>query len=223
MTSGTRPRRRRLEPAERRAEILAAARHLFGAGSYASVSTSDIAEAAGVARPLINHYFGGKRELYLEVVRQLMIVPAPVTEALPDTTMEQRVAIGVERWIEVVDRNRDAWLTVIGPEAAGRDPEIERIMLEADETAADRVLEAALMTGVTEGREELRAMIRAFGGMLRAASREWLIRGTLDRTALRTFLTDSLLNLLKITYPAVLAERRGTDGRTPPVSSRSSA
>ncbi len=135
MTSGTRPRRRRLDPAEPRAEILAAARHLFGAGSYASVSTSDIAEAAGVARPLINHYFGGKRELYLEVVRQMMIVPAPVTEALPDTTMEQRLAIGVERWIEVVDRNRDAWLTVIGPEAAGRDPEIERIEREADEIA----------------------------------------------------------------------------------------
>src|SRR5881275_85492 len=125
MTSGTRPRRRRLEPAERRAEILAAARHLFGARSYASVSTSDIAEAAGVARPLINHYFGGKRELYLEVVRQLMIVP------LPDTTMEERLAIGVERWLDMVERNRDAWLTVIGPESAGRDSEIERIMLEA--------------------------------------------------------------------------------------------
>jgi AcrR family transcriptional regulator len=223
MTSGTRPRRRRLEPAERRAEILAAARHLFGSGSYASVSTSDIAEAAGVARPLINHYFGGKRELYLEVVRQLMIVPAPVTEALPDTTMEQRLTIGVERWIDVVDRNRDAWLSVIGPESAGRDPEIERIMLEADEIAADRVLEAALMTDVTEGRDELRAMIRSFGGMLRAASREWLIRGTLDRTALRTFLTDSILNLLKLTYPAVLAEQRGNGGRKPRASSRSSA
>lgn len=223
MTSGTRPRRRRLEPAERRAEILAAARRLFGTGSYASVSTSDIAAAAGVARPLINHYFGGKRELYLEVVRQMMIVPAPVTEALPDTSMEHRLAIGVERWIDVVDRNRDAWLTVIGPESAGRDPEIERIMLEADEIAADRVLEAALMTDVADGREELRAMIRSFGGMLRAASREWLIRGTLDRAALRTFLTGSILTLLKVTYPAVLAERSGTAARTPPGSSRSSA
>jgi hypothetical protein len=150
-------------------------------------------------------------------------VPAPVTEALPDTTMEERLAVGVERWIDVVDRNRDAWLAVIGPESAGRDPEIERIMLEADEVAADRVLEAALMTGAAEGREELRAMIRSFGGLLRAASREWLIRGTLDREALRTFLTDSILNLLKLTYPAVLAGRRGSAGRTPTASSRSSA
>jgi AcrR family transcriptional regulator len=210
MTSATRPRRRRLEPAARRAEILAAARRLFGAHSYADVSTSDIAAAAGVARPLINHYFGGKRELYLEVVRQLMIVPAPVTEALPDTTMEERLAIGVEQWLDMIERNRDAWLMVIGPESAGRDPEIERIMLEADEIAADRVLEAALMTEVTEGRAQLRAMIRSFGGTVRAASREWLVRGSMDRAEVRTFLTDSILNLLKITYPAVLESRTGS-------------
>ncbi|MFI5609547.1 TetR/AcrR family transcriptional regulator [Amycolatopsis sp. NPDC051903] len=221
MSTGTRPTRRRLEPAERRAEILAVARRLFGAGSYASVSTSDIAAAAGVARPLINHYFGGKRELYLEVVRQMMIVPAPVVDALPDGPVRRRLEVGIERWIDVVDRNRDAWLTAIGPEAAGRDPEIERIMLEADDVAADRVLAAALMTDVGEGREQLRAMIRSYGGMLRAASREWLIRGTLERDELRTFLVESIMNLLEVTYPAVLAER--TAARRPPVSSPSSA
>ncbi|QRP44641.1 TetR/AcrR family transcriptional regulator [Amycolatopsis sp. FDAARGOS 1241] len=221
MSTGTRPTRRRLEPAERRAEILAVARRLFGAGSYASVSTSDIAAAAGVARPLINHYFGGKRELYLEVVRQMMIVPAPVVEALPEGPVRRRLEVGIERWIDVVDRNRDAWLTAIGPEAAGRDPEIERIMLEADDVAADRVLAAALMTDVSEGREQLRAMIRSYGGMLRAASREWLIRGTLKRDELRTFLVESIMNLLEVTYPAVLAER--TAARRPPASSPSSA
>ncbi|WIX79105.1 helix-turn-helix domain-containing protein [Amycolatopsis carbonis] len=219
MSTGTRPTRRRLEPAERRAEILAVARRLFGAGSYASVSTSDIAAAAGVARPLINHYFGGKRELYLEVVRQMMIVPAPVVESLPEGPVRRRLEVGIERWIDVVDRNRDAWLTAIGPESAGRDPEIERIMLEADDIAADRVLAGALMTDVTEGREELRAMIRSYGGMLRAASREWLIRGTLNRAELRTFLVESIMGLIEVTYPAVLAERNGA--RRPPESSPS--
>ncbi|MFD6072575.1 MULTISPECIES: TetR/AcrR family transcriptional regulator [Amycolatopsis] len=220
MSTDPENRRRRLEPAARRAEILTAARRLFGAGTYASVSTSDIAKAAGVARPLINHYFGGKRELYLEVVRQMMIVPAPVIENLPDTGAEERLAISVQHWIEVVERNEQAWLTAIGPEAVGRDPEIERIMLEADEIAADRVLAAALMSDVVEGREELRAMIRSYGGMLRAASREWLIRGTLGREELRVFLTDSILHLLRVTYPAVLATRSA--GHKPPASSPSS-
>lgn len=207
-------RRRRLEPEARRAEILAAARKLFDAGNYASVSTSDIAKAAGVARPLINHYFGGKRELYLEVLRQIMVVPTPVTESLPKTTMEHRLEISIDRWLDVVDRNKRTWLTAIGPEAIGHDPDIERIMLEADEIAADHVLEAALMHEITEGREQLRAMIRSYGSMLRAASREWLIRETLDRDALRTYLLSSLMHLLKVTYPAVLEQR--TAARTRP-------
>ncbi|WP_033292007.1 TetR/AcrR family transcriptional regulator [Amycolatopsis jejuensis] len=190
--------RRRLDPAARRAEILAAARRCFGAGSYATVSTSDIAVAAGVARPLINHYFGGKRELYLEVVRQMMIVPAPVVEALPDGPVRLRLEIGIDRWIDVVERHRAAWLTVI---EAAHDADVERIMLEADEIAVDRVLAAALLP--EQGHPQLRAMIRAYGGMLRAASREWLVRGTLERTELRTFLVESLVQLLEVTYPAV--------------------
>jgi len=214
MTTEPTTKRRRLEPEERRAEILAAARKLFDTGNYATVSTSDIAKAAGVARPLINHYFGGKRELYLEVVRVMMVVPAPVTESLPKTTKENRLEISVDRWLDVVERNKQTWLTAIGPEAIGRDPDVERIMLEADEIAADHVLEAALMSDVTEGRDELRAMIRSFGSMLRAASREWLIRGTLGREDLREFLIDSILHLLDVSYPKVLAAKRA--GRTPP-------
>lgn len=206
MSSGP---RRRLDPAQRRAEILAAARRCFGEGSYSSVSTSDIAAAAGVARPLINHYFGGKRELYLEVVRQMTIVPAPVVDALPDGPPRLRLEIGIDRWIDVVERNRDAWLTVID---AAHDPEVERIMREADEIAADRVLAAAQLPA--NGHPQLRAMIRAYGGMLRAASREWLVRGTLERAELRAFLVESLVQLLETTYPAVLAQQTSGAGST---------
>ncbi|GAB3278242.1 TetR/AcrR family transcriptional regulator [Parasphingorhabdus pacifica] len=195
--------RRRLEPDARRAEILSVARRLFGAGSYTSVSTSDIAREAGVARALINHYFGSKRGLYLQVVRQMLIVPASVAENLPRTTVQERISISVDRWLDVVDRNKDMWLSAIGSEAIGRDTDIEQIMLESDEITTDRVLEAAMMTDVVDGREELRAMIRAYGSLLKAASREWLVRGTLNRADLHIMLTQSVLHLLNTVFPAV--------------------
>ena len=44
------PRRRRLEPDERREQILACAVHLFGERPYAAVSTTELAARAGVAR-----------------------------------------------------------------------------------------------------------------------------------------------------------------------------
>ncbi|WP_306319100.1 MULTISPECIES: TetR/AcrR family transcriptional regulator [unclassified Streptomyces] len=201
----TRPqaaRRRRMEPDERRAEILAVARKRFGSAGYASVSISDIAAEAGVARALVNHYFGDKRQLYLEVVRQMMVIPASVSQRLPRATAEQRLAVCVDRWLEVVDRNRDMWLAAIGMDSLG-DPEVDRIMLEADEIATDRILEAAMMTDVTEGREQLRAMMRAQSAMLKAASREWLERGTLTRDDLHVFLTRTVLHLLHTVFPAV--------------------
>ncbi|QUF04262.1 TetR/AcrR family transcriptional regulator [Actinosynnema pretiosum subsp. pretiosum] len=198
--------RRRMEPDARRAQILAAARKLFGARGYAGVATADIAAEAGVARALINHYFTGKRGLYLEVVRQMMVIPASVSERLPRTTPEERVSICVDRWLEVVERNREMWLSAINLEAIGGDPEIDRIMLEADEIATDRVLEAALMTDVVDGREKLRALVRAHGAMLKAASREWLVRGALSRADLHVLLTRTVLHLVDEVFPAVRDE-----------------
>lgn len=207
--------RRRMEPDARRAEILGVARRLFGANGYATVSTSDIAAEAGVARALINHYFGSKRRLYLEVVRQMMVVPASVSRDLPPTGPEERLSICVDRWLDVVERNREMWLSAIGLEALGNDPEIDRIMLEADEIATDRILEAALMADVTEGRTQLRAMIRAHSAMLKAASREWLVRGTLSRSDLHVILTRTVLHLLNTVYPAIRAADGGSAPPTP--------
>ncbi|MCC8242965.1 TetR/AcrR family transcriptional regulator [Saccharothrix luteola] len=203
MSGQRQAQRRRMEPDARRAEILSAARTLFGANGYAQVSTSDIAAEAGVARALINHYFTSKRHLYLEVVRQMMVVPASVSERLPPTTAEERLSICVDRWLEVVERNKEMWLSAIGLETLGNDPEIEQIMLEADEIATDRVLEAALLADVTEGRDKLRAIIRAHSGMLKAASREWLVRGTLSRGDLHVILTRTVLHLVDTVFPAV--------------------
>ncbi|PKW17512.1 TetR/AcrR family transcriptional regulator [Saccharopolyspora spinosa] len=204
-------KRQRLAPDQRRKQILAVARRLFGQGCYSSVSTSDIARAAGVARPLINHYFGGKRQLYLEVVRQMLVTPVSVTEHLPRTNPQERISIVVDRWIDVVEHNREMWLSAIG-EGIGLDEDLDQVLLESDEVAADRVLEAAMMTDVVEGREQLRAMIRAYGTMLKAASREWLVRGTLSRGDLHIMLTRSALHLLQDVYPAV-REQAGPNAR----------
>ncbi|MFD6098486.1 TetR/AcrR family transcriptional regulator [Nocardiopsis flavescens] len=198
--------RRRLEPDQRRSEILAVARTLFGERTYSAVSVAEIAQEAGVARGLVNHYFGGKRQLYLEVVRRMLIVPASVAENLPRTTIEERISICVDRWLDVVERDKELWLSAIGAEAIGQDRDTEQILLEADEVATDHILQAAMMSDVVEGRTELRAMVRAYGSMLKAASREWLVRGALSRADLHVMLTRSVLHLLRDVFPAVRAD-----------------
>ncbi|HEX3649267.1 MAG TPA: TetR/AcrR family transcriptional regulator [Pseudonocardiaceae bacterium] len=201
MTTDPAPRWRRLEPDERRAQILACARRLFGERHYEAVSTTELARQSGVARGLINHYFGTKRELYLEVVRDLMFIPEYAVERLSRGTLAERVAASMDRFLSVIERNSAMWLAAIGTGGYGRDPDVERIMQEADEIAADRILETVGLADIAEGREELRAMIRSFSGMAKAATREWLVSRTLTR--------DQVHLLLCTTQVAIITEVHG--------------
>jgi hypothetical protein len=80
---------------------------------------------------------------------------------------------------------------------------VERILTEADELAADRVLEAVGLADVVEHRDQLRAMIRAYGGMVKAAGREWLMRDQLSREQIHLLLSHTLLTLVRDTFPQV--------------------
>jgi AcrR family transcriptional regulator len=188
------PRRRRMEPDERREQILACAIQLFGEHGYATVSTTELAKQAGVARGLINHYFGTKRDLYLEVVRRLVIIPRFAVEQLPNGPLEVRVTAAIDWFLEGVSRNSKAWLAATG----GWDPDVESILAEADETAADRVLTA---TGLPPEAVELRAMVRSYGGMVKSACREWLVRKELTREQVQTLLSTTLLTLIREAVP----------------------
>jgi AcrR family transcriptional regulator len=87
MSSASEPRWRRLEPDARREQILVCAIRLFGDRPYPAVSTTDIAREAGVARGLINHYFGTKRDLYLEGGRRMVTIPASAPQTLTTGTL----------------------------------------------------------------------------------------------------------------------------------------
>jgi AcrR family transcriptional regulator len=93
------PRRRRLTPNARRAELLRAGERVFTEAAYEDVSIEQIAEAAGVSKNLLDHYFGGKRDLYLETIRaatkEIMWLehPAPAREDLREMLAHQFVAI----------------------------------------------------------------------------------------------------------------------------------
>lgn len=63
------PRWTRLDPRHRREQILDVARRHFAERHYDAVSTAELAADAGVNRGLVYHYFGTKRELYLEVLK----------------------------------------------------------------------------------------------------------------------------------------------------------
>ncbi|KAA0023710.1 helix-turn-helix transcriptional regulator [Antrihabitans cavernicola] len=176
---------------------------MFGERPYAAVSTTDLAKEAGVARGLINHYFGTKRDLYLAVVEKVAMVPDVERSETPSGSTAERAAIAVDWLLGVVDQLGRTWVAVMGAEGIGDDPEVARILDDADDAAAERVLD---IVGVTGGdhRAELRAMVRAYGGMAKSAGREWVTREALTREQVRMLLTDSLVTLVEETFPRVV-------------------
>lgn len=197
------PRRRRLEPDERRAQILAQAIEMFGERPYAAVSTAELAQRAGVARGLINHYFGNKRDLYLAVVRRMVTLPRADQLAVPTGSTRERVEASVRWLLDTISEHGSTWVKVTSHEGVGDDPEVQQILDAADDAAAQRLL---VMIGLADGEaseEPRRAMVRAYGGLVKVAGREWLTRGTMTREQVHALLVDMLSTLVTESLPRV--------------------
>ncbi|AEK45601.1 TetR family transcriptional regulator [Amycolatopsis mediterranei S699] len=159
-----------------------------------------------MARGLINHYFGTKRELYLEIIRRALTVPRLAVEILPEGPLELRADVAIEWFLDMVTSQERMWLAAIAPEGIGRDLEVERILEEADRESADRVLEAVGLSRESEHGAQLNALVRAFGGMVKSAGREWLVRRSLTRAQVHLLLSKSLVTLVGEIFPAIQAE-----------------
>jgi AcrR family transcriptional regulator len=194
------PARTRLEPDERREQILLCAVRLFGERPYAAVSTTELANAAGVTRGLLHHYFGTKRGLYIEVVRRMVQLPGRDVQEFPGADMKERIDASVDWVLDSVGRASRTFVAVVGAEGVGHDPEIEQILADADDTAARRVLEGLGIATSTEATGRQRALIRAYGGMVKAAVREW-VAGALSREEVAALLSNALLAIVEKVIP----------------------
>ncbi|MCT1866654.1 TetR/AcrR family transcriptional regulator [Dermabacter sp. p3-SID358] len=97
--------RRRLPRAERRAQLLDVATSRFGERGYHPTSMDDIAEAAGVTKPVLYQHFDSKEDLYIAVIERIGEV---LRERIDDFAFEgastkDRVREGIEVFFEVFD------------------------------------------------------------------------------------------------------------------------
>src|SRR3954453_5091190 len=64
------PRGQRMPRSERRAQLLDAAQAVFVQSGYHAAAMDEIADRAGVSKPVLYQHFPGKRELYLALLEQ---------------------------------------------------------------------------------------------------------------------------------------------------------
>ena len=200
----------RLDPATRRDQILDAANALFAERGYDEVTIEDIAKGAGVARGLVHHYFGGRKEVYLALLERLA---AGREERLPPSvgrTARARVENSVSRWLDWTEANRTIYLGTIAPGEDIADPDVRRVVGELMGRAV--ALLTALHADIAEDSPRLRYALECWTGLNRAATRRWL-RGEATRAA--TELLASTLEHVLRTFGSPPNRRTSSPKRSP--------
>ena len=93
-----------------------------------------------------------------------------------------------------------------GSAGMGRDPDLERILVAAENDSVDRLIDAVGLGGQHEQREQIRAMFRVYAQLARSAGREWLLRKTLSKAQVHALLTTTLLSIVRDAVPAITGQ-----------------
>ena len=109
---------RRLPRAERRAQLLSVATSKFGERGYHPTSMDDIAEAAGVTKPVLYQHFSSKEDLYISVIQQVGEVLRERIDgfAFEGATTYDRVREGIDVFFGVFDENSNMLKLFFGSE-----------------------------------------------------------------------------------------------------------
>jgi len=170
----------RLEPAQRREQMLDAANALFAERGYEEVSVEDIARSAGVTRGLVHHYFGGRKDVYLALLGRLDAVREESMRRPEGRSARARVADSISRWLDWTEANRIIYLGTIAPGEDLTDPDVRRVVGEHRGRAV--ALVAAFHADIADDSPRLRYALECWTGLNRAATRRWL-RGEATRDA----------------------------------------
>jgi AcrR family transcriptional regulator len=173
----------RLPRSARRKQLLAAAQSIFVAQGYHAAAMDDIAERAGVSKPVLYQHFPGKLDLYLALLETSCdTVIREVKDALASTNdNRRRVQATMELWYDYVADQGAAFRLVFESDLTS-DPsvreQVDRVVEESAAAIAEVIRED---TGLPLAASHLLAV--SLVGMGHVGARNWLSQdSSLTRT-----------------------------------------
>jgi AcrR family transcriptional regulator len=170
----SRPRGGRLPRRERRAQLLSSALEVFVAQGYHAAAMDDIADRAGVSKPVLYQHFPGKLDLYLALLDSSCDQIIANTRAALESTQDnkQRVEATMAVFYDYVASDSGAFKLVfesdLTNEPAVRE-QVERVTSETAALVAEVIHED---TGLSD--EQSRLLAVSLVGMAQVSARFWL-------------------------------------------------
>ena len=170
---------KRLPADQRRQQLLDVALRLFAARGFSATTMDDIADGAGVTKPLLYQHFASKRALYLELVDSVaQTMLGAIGKAVAGAEgPRQQVEGGFAAYFDLVVTQADAFRLLFGSEAPD-DPGLSAAVRRVEDTVAQAV-DVLIDAGLDHDHRLMLA--HAVVGMAEGASRHLL--ATLDSAA----------------------------------------
>ena len=166
----------RLPAPRRRQQLLDVARRVFANRGFHPTSMNDIADAAGVTKPVLYQHFRSKRQLYLvlldDVGGQLLAAIAEATSAAPGP--REQVEAGFRAYFRFVADNEDAFNVLFGG-GTQRDEEFNDKVRQVEEAIAEAIAELIDVEGLDK--ESRRLLAHGLVGLAEGTSRHWRAGG----------------------------------------------
>ncbi len=183
-------KRTRLSPEARREQLVEIGARLFAERPFNDVWIEQVAQEAGVSRGLVYHYFPNKSDFFSAIVRHGMRHAFEMTA--PDQTLppDRWLTDGVERLVEFVDSNADAFRAVF----AGRhsvDEDVRAAVRENRDLQVERI--CAVLSPSEPASETLRMAVEGWIAMLDAMLLEWVDGRPIQRDRLVKLACGSLI------------------------------
>ena len=172
----------RLPRSARRVQLLQAAQDVFVAQGFHAAAMDDIADRAGVSKPVLYQHFPGKRELYLALLEEHVgQLGDRVREAMAGTDDNaERVVGAVRAYFEFVDAEGEAFRLVFESDLRN-DVDVRTIVDRGTEVCVEAIAD---VIAADTGADPERALLLAAGltGLAETSARWWLPRkGTVSR------------------------------------------
>ncbi|MGW8061510.1 TetR/AcrR family transcriptional regulator [Streptomyces ziwulingensis] len=192
------PAYRRLSVEERRVQLLDAALVLFAHRPPQEVSLDDVAEQAGVSRPLVYRYFpGGKQQLYEAALRSAADELTLCFDEPHEGPLLARLSRALDRYLTFVEEHDTGFSALLRGGSVAETSRTSSIVDGVRRAAAEHVLSHL---GVAGPGPRLRMTVRMWITAVEAGSLIWLDEDKqppLDE--LRDWLVEQFLAALTVT------------------------
>ena len=127
-----------MSASERRAQLIKVSRRVFADKGYENTSVEELAENAGVSKPILYEHFGGKEGLHAVIVdREIEYVSTQITAAITQGSARERLEGAAVAFMRYVRDHPDGFRVLTHNAPLGRHKGISSLLSGVGERVAE--------------------------------------------------------------------------------------